>query len=103
VERDNGYFGASFLPGRTFASAAQFNTQLAGWLPKADGRLVRSTGRRPDEPLDADLTALPRFLRRQGLRTRIRPAGDYITDPGHVAGAKTLRSDFTAAGAKVTS
>jgi hypothetical protein len=60
VERDNGYFEASFLPGRTFASAAQFNTQLAGWLPKADGRPVRS-----DEALDADLTASPRFLRRQ--------------------------------------
>jgi hypothetical protein len=41
-------------------------TQLAGWLPKGGGRLVRSTGRRPDEALDADLTALPRFLRRQG-------------------------------------
>jgi hypothetical protein len=66
VERNNGYFGTSFLPGRTFASAAQFNTRLAGWLTKADGCPVCSTGRRPDEALDADLTALPRFLRRQG-------------------------------------
>jgi transposase len=30
VERNNGYFETSFLPGRTFASPAQFNTQLAG-------------------------------------------------------------------------
>jgi hypothetical protein len=37
VERNNGYFETSFLPGRTFASPAQFNTQLAGWLPKATG------------------------------------------------------------------
>ena len=28
VERANGYLGTSFLPGRTFVSAADFNTQL---------------------------------------------------------------------------
>jgi hypothetical protein len=148
VERNNGYFEASFLPGRTFASPAQFNTQLSGWLPKANGRLVRSTGCRPDEALDADLaamTALPPVPPTTGLRNRIRLARDYyvgldandysvdpravgrfvdvhatatmvtvtcpgnvvavhercwakravITDPAHVAGARTLRSAFT--------
>jgi hypothetical protein len=29
VERNNGYFETSFLPGRTFASPSDFNTQLA--------------------------------------------------------------------------
>jgi hypothetical protein len=32
VERANGYLGSSFLPGRSFASPADFNTQLAEWL-----------------------------------------------------------------------
>lgn len=80
VERNNGNIETSFLPGRTFASPAQFNTQLSGWLPKTNGRLVRSTGRRPDEALDADLaamTALPPVPPTTGLRTRIRPARDY--------------------------
>ena len=30
VERNNGYFETSFLPGRSFASPADFNTQLDG-------------------------------------------------------------------------
>ena len=38
VERINGYFETSFLPGRDFASPADFNTQLATWLPKANAR-----------------------------------------------------------------
>jgi transposase len=33
VERANRYLETSFLPGRTFASPADFNDQLAGWLP----------------------------------------------------------------------
>jgi transposase len=32
VERANGYLETSFLPGRTFGSPADFNTQLGGWL-----------------------------------------------------------------------
>jgi hypothetical protein len=42
VERINGYFETSFLPGRSFDSAADFNTQLGEWLPRANGRTVRS-------------------------------------------------------------
>ena len=32
VERANGYLATSFLPGRTFVSAADFNAQLLEWL-----------------------------------------------------------------------
>ena len=32
VERANGYLERSFLPGRTFAVPADFNTQLQAWL-----------------------------------------------------------------------
>jgi transposase len=38
VERANGYLETSFLPGRSFASPADFNAQLAGWLERANQR-----------------------------------------------------------------
>lgn len=34
VERINGYFETSFLPGRDISSPDDFNTQMTGWLPK---------------------------------------------------------------------
>ena len=40
VEWANGYLEASFLPGRSFASPADFNAQLADWLPVANRRTV---------------------------------------------------------------
>ncbi len=54
VERNNGFFETSFLPGRAFASPADFNAQLADWLhhgptpaPSARSRAVRWTCSRP--------------------------------------------------------
>jgi len=32
VERRNGWFETSFMPGRTFASPADFNDQFTDWL-----------------------------------------------------------------------
>lgn len=49
VERSNGYLETSFLPGRVFGSPDDFNTQLQGWLPRANARIVRGFGR----PIDA--------------------------------------------------
>ncbi len=42
VERRNGFFETSFMPGRAFASPADFNTQFTGWLDRANGRVVRT-------------------------------------------------------------
>jgi hypothetical protein len=36
VERNNGYLETSFLPGRSFASPADFDHQRADWLLKAN-------------------------------------------------------------------
>lgn len=47
VERANGYLETSFLPGRVFASPADFNIQLDQWLIRANSRTVRSIGGRP--------------------------------------------------------
>src|SRR6218665_1799695 len=75
VERANGYLETSFLPGRVFASPADFNTQLTGWLERANTRRVRSIGARPVELVDTDrqgMLALPRLAEQTGLQLRIR-------------------------------
>jgi transposase len=81
VERANGYLETSFLPGRLFASPADFNSQLAGWLAgTANLRTVRSVQGRPADLLAADLaamTALPPAPPATGLSQRVRLGRDY--------------------------
>jgi hypothetical protein len=80
VERVNGYLETSFLPGRVFASPADFNTQLADWLPRANTRRVRSLGGRPAELIDADRAAmspLPPVLPPVGFSANVRLPRDY--------------------------
>lgn len=42
VERRNGWFETSFMPGRTFASPADFSAQLQESLERANARVVRT-------------------------------------------------------------
>lgn len=80
TERNNGFFETSFLPGRQFTSPTDFNAQLAGWLPRANARTVRSLGGRPVDVLDRDLeamTALPPHPPATGFQSRVRLARDY--------------------------
>jgi hypothetical protein len=80
VERANQFLQTSFMPGREFTGGADFNTQLAGWLPRANTRLVRSTGARPVDLLDADVAAmgtLPPVVPATALPMRVRLARDY--------------------------
>jgi transposase len=80
VERNNGFFETSFLPGRTFASPADFNAQLAQWLALANSRTVRAIGGRPVDLLETDrqaMTPLPSVGPQVGLAHRIRLARDY--------------------------
>ena len=80
TERNNQYFETSFLPGRAFASPADFNEQISGWLPRANARTVRSLGGRPIDMLDRDLaamTVLPPHPPATGLQTRVRLGRDY--------------------------
>jgi transposase len=54
VERANCYLETSFLPGRVFTSAADFNVQLADWLTRANRRVHRTLQARPSDRLEAD-------------------------------------------------
>ena len=80
VERRNGFFETSFMPGRDFASPADFNIQFAGWLSLANARVVRTTRARPVDRLDADRAAmlpLPPVAPTIGWVNRVRLGRDY--------------------------
>ncbi|MBP2365597.1 IS21 family transposase [Pseudonocardia parietis] len=81
VERNNGFFETSFLPGRAFASPADFNTQIGDWLTtRANTRTVRAIHGRPVDLLETDrqaMTVLPPVAPVVGLTHRIRLARDY--------------------------
>jgi len=81
VERNNGFFETSFLPGRGFASPADFNHQLDDWLTtRANTRTVRAIRGRPVDLLETDrqaMTLLPPVAPQVGLTHRIRLARDY--------------------------
>lgn len=80
VERINGYFETSFLPGRVFASPGDFNTQLGLWLPRANARKVRALKARPVDLLGLDkaaMLALPPVTPAHGFADRVRLPRDY--------------------------
>jgi DNA replication protein DnaC len=58
VERRNGYFETSFMPGRAFASPADFNAQFTGWLDRANDRVVRTLRARPADLIETDRAAM---------------------------------------------
>src|SRR5215213_7180299 len=58
VERANGYLETSFLPGRTFASPADFNAQLGDWLAVVNQRPRRALGCAPADRIEADRAAM---------------------------------------------
>ncbi|GAA2708948.1 IS21 family transposase [Micromonospora olivasterospora] len=59
VERANGYLETSFLPGRRFASVADFNIQLADWIALANTRPKRALdAAAPADRIGADRAAM---------------------------------------------
>jgi transposase len=80
VERANGYLETSFLPGRRFASPADFNVQLEQWLVLANNRMHRRLQARPADRVDADrsaMVALPPVAPVVGWRLSTRLARDH--------------------------
>ena len=82
VERRNGFFETSFLPGRTFTSPADFNAQITDWLTeRANAKALRSLGNLA--PVDrwptdrAAMVPLPPLAPTVGLSHRVRLGRDY--------------------------
>jgi transposase len=83
VERGNGYYETSFLPGRSFGSPADFNAQMGQWIEvRANQRHHRALGCRPIQRWDADraaMLALPPVAPVVGWRTSVRlPRDHYV-------------------------
>ena len=107
VERANRYLETSFLPGRSFASPDDFNTQLAQWLPVANTRRVRVLDGHPADLLDGDrarMLALPPVAPvvdsvttvRLGRDYYVRAAGnDYSVDPTAIGQLVDVRTSLT--------
>ncbi|MDY7091052.1 MAG: IS21 family transposase [Actinomycetota bacterium] len=107
VERGNGYLETSFLPGRSFDSPGDFNTQLWAWLPVANQRIVRRTGCAPASRWEADRAAmlsLPPVPPTVGWRHELRlprdhyvrvDGNDYSVDPAVVGRKVAVRADLT--------
>jgi transposase len=106
VERANGYLETSFLPGRSFVSPGDFNTQLQGWLPRANTRQHRALGCRPVDRLDADraaMLALPPVAPSTGWEVTVRlprdhyvrlDSNDYSVHPVAVGRRVEVRADL---------
>lgn len=108
VERFNGYLETSFLPGRIFASPADFNAQLSAWLnDKAIMRLHRTLGCRPVDRFEADRTAmltLPPVMPSLGWHASTRlprdhyvriGSNDYSVDPIAIGRRIDVHADLT--------
>lgn len=103
VERANGYLETSFLPGRVFTSPADFNAQLADWLPRANRRFHRSLQARPADRWEADRarmlsrppTEAPhwwRFFGRIGRDHYVRvDTNDYSVHPAAIGRTVSVR------------
>jgi hypothetical protein len=83
VERNNDYLETSFLPGRSFASPADFNAQLGEWTLLANSRPKRVLGCAPADRIAADRAAMaplpPVAESSLGWHNRIRlPRDHYV-------------------------
>jgi transposase len=87
VERLHDYLERSFLPGRAFASPLDFNTQLSGFLARANTRRHRALGCAPADRITSDraaMLALPPVPPATGWRSWLRlPRDHYVRLDGN--------------------
>ena len=107
VERRNGFFETSFMPGRDFTSPADFDAQFSDWLTKANNRIVRTIKTRPVDLLNADRAAmlpLPPVPPAVGWANRVRlgrdyyvrvDSSDYSVDPAVIGRFVDVTADLT--------
>lgn len=80
IERCHDYLERSFLPGRSFASPADFNAQLSQWTATVNTRIRRALGCAPTDRIAADRAAmlpLPPVAPSTGWRSSTRLARDH--------------------------
>jgi transposase len=106
VERRNGFFETSFMPGREFDSPGDFNDQFAEWVDGANRRVVRTIKARPIDLVDADraaMLALPPVPPRVGWFNQVRlgrdyyvrvDTNDYSVDPTGIGRLVTVVADL---------
>jgi hypothetical protein len=106
VERRNGYFETSFMPGRVFASPADFNAQFTSWLELANSRVVRTLRACPADLIEADRAAmlpLPAVPPPLGWCHQVRlgrdyyvrlDASDYSVDPAVIGRLVEVTADL---------
>lgn len=106
VERRNGFFETSFMPGRTFESPADFNNQFTEWLDGANRRVVRTLKARPIDLVEVDraaMLALPPVPPRVGWFNQVRlgrdyyvrvDTNDYSVDPAAIGRQVTVTADL---------
>jgi hypothetical protein len=107
VERNNDYLERSFLPGRSFASPADFNAQLGEWTLLANSRLKRVLGCAPADRIEADRAAMaplpPIAESSLGWHNRVRlprdhyvriDSCDYSVDPAVIGRMVEVRADL---------
>jgi hypothetical protein len=107
VERNNDYLETSFLPGRSFTSPADFNSQLAEWTAVANTRFKRVLGCAPADRIEADRAAMaplpPIAESSLGWHNRIRlprdhyvrvDTCDYSVDPAVIGRHVDVRADL---------
>jgi len=105
-ERSNGYYETSFLPGRTFLDAWDFNDQLSQWLKKANRRVHATTRTVPAEALYEDrgsMIAFPPVMPDPSLSYSMRlgrdfyvrvDCNDYSANPRFIGRMVTVRADL---------
>jgi transposase len=80
LERTHDHYETSFLPGRSFSSAADFNAQFQPWVAGSNQRTMRVLGCRPADRIGADTAAmmpLPPVAPVTGWRFTTRLARDH--------------------------
>jgi len=105
IERLHDYLERSFLPGRSFTSPTDFNTQLQAWLGIANRRRKRSLGCAPADRIGADqaaMLALPPVPPVTGWEMSLRlprdhyvrlDSNDYSVHPSAVGRRVLVRAD----------
>jgi transposase len=106
IERLHDYLERSFLPGRSFTSPTDFNTQLQAWLGIANRRRKRSLGCAPADRIGADraaMLALPPVPPVTGWEMSLRlprdhyvrlDSNDYSVHPTAVGRRVLVRADL---------